>query len=256
MPGVMALPASTSTAESLINAESWDMVNNNTFNVAAGTVAGGVDLLVSAVIADADSITKSGAGNMVVTGVDTYTGATNITGGTLQVGNGGTTSLATSAVVLSNNAVLGVNITNAWSTGAPITGAGSVYKTGAGTLQFTGTNNNTFSGGLTVGGGTLIAGGFGATNTTEVDLGTGTITLLTGGVLELNPDVTGGTVEGNTYSTSNSITLNGGTLMQYDGFQHLTGQITVGAAGGTLLADWHDKGLYVDGTGRSPAAAT
>ena len=54
-----------------------------TFNVAQGTVPNGVDLLVSGVISGGYSLNKTGAGEMLLTGANTYTGGTTVSQGTL-----------------------------------------------------------------------------------------------------------------------------------------------------------------------------
>ena len=84
------------------------------FNVATGTVTGGatpgVDLLVSSVLKNfnsgvAGTFTKSGPGVMVLSGINTYTGATTISNGTLKVDG----SLAGGAVtVVANGTLTGI----------------------------------------------------------------------------------------------------------------------------------------------------
>jgi autotransporter-associated beta strand protein len=69
-----------------------------TFTVGSSSNAGGSDLTISAIIADADtggSLVKTGAGGLVLTGANTYTGATTVDGGTLSVTPGalGSTSV-------------------------------------------------------------------------------------------------------------------------------------------------------------------
>ena len=62
-----------------------------TFNVAQGTTPSGIDLLVSGSVSlntAGNGITKAGSGLMALSNTDTYTGATNITAGTLQLGTG------------------------------------------------------------------------------------------------------------------------------------------------------------------------
>ena len=57
--------------------------NSGTFNTENGTAT--TDLLVSAGITGANGITKSGAGLMQLTGANTYTGGTTISGGVLNI---------------------------------------------------------------------------------------------------------------------------------------------------------------------------
>jgi autotransporter-associated beta strand protein len=78
---------------------------STTFNVGLGTVPlVGPDLAVSAKISGAGAgITKTGAGTLVLSGTNTYTGATLVNGGTLLV-NG---SQSASAVTVNNISMLG-----------------------------------------------------------------------------------------------------------------------------------------------------
>ncbi len=88
-----------SSAESLISAATLRLEANNTFNVSAGSVAGGIDLLVSSVISqdtNAYGLTKTGGGLMAIAGANTYSGGTTITAGTLQLaGSAATLGAAT-----------------------------------------------------------------------------------------------------------------------------------------------------------------
>ena len=89
-----------------------------------------------------------------LTGSNTYTGPTSVTGGTLSVGNGGSgESLPSTNVTLSNAATLIFNHSDALAYNATISGSGSVVKTGGGTLSLGG--NNAQTGGLTVNGGVV-----------------------------------------------------------------------------------------------------
>ncbi len=99
------------------------------------------------------ALTFTGAGTTVLTGNNTHTGTTTISGGTLRVGNGSTSgSLGSGAVV--NDAALIFNRSNDLTISQVISGAGSVEKTGAGTMTFA--NAMTYSGATTVTQGKLI----------------------------------------------------------------------------------------------------
>ncbi len=121
------------------------------------------------------ALTKTGLGNQVLSGANTYSGATTIvagilnansssalgngsstntlifTGGTLQAG-GAITSASTRGVTLTSTGVIDTN-TFAVSIAGNVTGAGDLAKNGTGTLTLSGTNN--YGGITTVNAGTL-----------------------------------------------------------------------------------------------------
>ncbi|HEY5711418.1 MAG TPA: autotransporter-associated beta strand repeat-containing protein [Allosphingosinicella sp.] len=100
------------------------------------------------------SLSKTGAGTLTLTGDNVYTGGTAIGGGTLQIGDGGTTGGLIGDVV--DNAALIFNRSDSATYGGAITGSGSLAKLGAGQLTLTGTS--TYSGGTTIVAGTLRIG--------------------------------------------------------------------------------------------------
>jgi autotransporter-associated beta strand protein len=98
------------------------------------------------------ALVKTAAGSIILSGNNTYTGATLISGGVLQIGNGGTTgSLATSA--LTNNATLIYNRSNDFSVGYVISGSGQLIKQGAGMMTLT--TAAAYTGDTTISAGTL-----------------------------------------------------------------------------------------------------
>ena len=72
-----------STASSVISGPIGIQGNSLTFNVSPGTVATGIDLLVSGVISGGDPVTKTGNGVMELTGANTFTGNVVVSAGTL-----------------------------------------------------------------------------------------------------------------------------------------------------------------------------
>ena len=106
-------------------------------------------------------LTKTGAGRLILTNANTYTGTTTISAGTLQLGNGGTSGSLSTSGNLTNNANLTLNRSNTVTQGvdfntAAITGTGSLTHAGAGTVILTAAN--TFTGGTTISSGTLQIG--------------------------------------------------------------------------------------------------
>jgi autotransporter-associated beta strand protein len=126
-----------------------------TLDVARGTDTTS-DLLVSTYFSNAGGITKTGNGIATLTGTNTYSGATTISAGTLQVGNGGTTGSLGSGNV-TNNATLAINRNNAYTLANDISGTGSLTQAGTGTTTLSG--NNTYTGGTTINAGALNLGG-------------------------------------------------------------------------------------------------
>ena len=99
--------------------------NNLTFNVAAGSTPNGVDLVVSGVIEDGrygptvNAITKTGAGLMILSGTNTYTGDTFVDEGTLIVASNAALPAGTSLTV-GTGAML---IFDPTAAGSPIAGS-------------------------------------------------------------------------------------------------------------------------------------
>ena len=133
------------------------------------TFQGNGGMAISGVLTDgsaSDSLTKSGTGTLSLLGANSYSGVTTISGGTLQVGNGGATgALGTNNVT--DNAALIYNLSASVVAPNTISGSGSVAKLGSGTLTFN--NANSYTGGTT-----LSQGNFQVNNNSA--FGTGTIT--------------------------------------------------------------------------------
>jgi len=148
---------------------------NRTF--AVGDSSATDDLTVNATISNGsgsagDSITKTGAGKLVFTAVNTYTGTTVVSAGTLQIGNGTTGSIdASSAVSTVSGATLAVNLANNSSLTNAIANQGTVNATGA--------NTNTLSG-IISGTGAVTQSGTGTTILTNANTYSGTTTVSNG----------------------------------------------------------------------------
>lgn len=131
-----------------INTHQYNVI----FDVAKGTSADGKDLVVSARLWNGKGIEKNGAGTMVLTYNNNYSGGTTINAGAIQLTGEGTTG--TGAITVASGATLKfasdlVNTTVA----NPIAGAGMIVKDGTNTVTLTGTN--TYTGDVTINGGSL-----------------------------------------------------------------------------------------------------
>ena len=131
--------------------------NGSTITAAAGTIleAGtGVSGTIGVGIVGAGDVTINNLGTVILTAANTYTGGTTLSGGTLQIGNGGTTGSVVGAIV--NNSALVLNRSDDLLFANPISGTGSFEKMGTNQVTITGTN--TYSGGTIIDAGTLVIG--------------------------------------------------------------------------------------------------
>lgn len=97
-------------------------------------------------------ITKSGAGTLLLTANNTYTGSTSVSAGTLQIGDGGTTGFVSGNIT--NSGVIRFNRSDSIAVSGVLGGTGQVQFTGLGDTTLSA--NNTYSGGTTLSAGTLI----------------------------------------------------------------------------------------------------
>ncbi|EBF0720430.1 autotransporter-associated beta strand repeat-containing protein [Salmonella enterica] len=165
------------------------------------------------VISGSGQVVKSGDEMLTLSGANSYTGGTTISGGTLVVSN--VEALGSGDVT--DNATLELNTGGDFDNN--IGGTGSVVKSGDKTLTLSGANS--YTGGTTISGGTLVA--------TSVDaLGTGDVT--DNATLELN---TGGTFD-NVISGSGQVVKSGDETLTLSGANSYTGGTTI--SGGTLVA--------------------
>ena len=250
-----ALTGITSTKAVTLNAGGGTfLADPNTVSTLSGTIGG------------AGSLTKAGLGTLILTGVNTYSGGTNLNAGVIAVNNdanlgggplsfdGGTLEALTgiaSAKAVTLNAGGGTFLAdpNTVSTlSGTISGAGTLTKSGAGTLVLAGVN--TYTGGTNVLSGTLQAGsasgfspnsGFTVNSILDLNGFSNTIGSLSGTGIVLNNGATAATLavgNDNTTSTFDGSLQNGtsalGLIKIGTGTLILTGSNTY--SGGTTIS--------------------
>ena len=248
-----------------------------TFNVAEGSAP--TDLLISAVVGDGSGpggIQKTGPGSLKLTASNTYSGATTINGGTLNISNNSALGSTSQGTTVNSNASLSVSglsiagetlslaggtfdsntSSNFWSgnislsgtsiitvaTNAPlnlaggISGPGGLTKSAGGTLIFSGNKGNAYSGSTTVEQGTLLL------SKTQSNAVAGPL-VIGDGIGGANADVVrfaGNSQLGN----APAVTINSSGLLDLNGFSGVVGSLAM--TGGNVTTGSGSLGLHGD----------
>ena len=150
----VSISAAVSPASTIFNNTAMD------YQISGAAIAGG-------------SLAKNGTGTVTLLNINTYPGATTISQGKLQLGNGTTDGSIAGSASVTNNGILEFNLGGSVTAAHPISGTGSLIKKGFGSLTLTGASS--YSGGTTIDEGLLVAG--------STAMSGGPITLNTGGTL-------------------------------------------------------------------------
>lgn len=158
---------------------------------------------ISLALQGTQGMTKDGAGTLILSGNNLYSGTTTISAGTLQIGSDGLTGSVSGAIV--NNATLKLQRSNANTISGDISGTGSVtILNSSNTVTLAG--NNIYQGGTTLSDGALLLG-----SGTNNGIGTGALTIGRGKL---------GSSDNNSRTIANTLNLN------------ISGSLTFGAAQG------------------------
>lgn len=245
------------------------------FNVASGTTASGVDLLVSGLVNASGTfgLTKTGAGVMALTGANTYTGGTTVNQGTLTVqGTGATLGTGTLAVNNANTGA-GTNVIVNFNTNSNQTVNGlssTVAKPSSGTntaqvniaagstLTDTQSGTTNYAGSVS-GGGTLSIGGQSSSAPATVNY-TGTDTAAQTNVnanatLHLN-NAAGPVLSSPVAVATSGTVLLGGNNQIATTAPGTASPTNVALNGGTLNANGHSDGVTNGSTDPTQAAVT
>ena len=155
--------------------------------------------VVSGVVGGTGSLTQQGSATTVLAQNNTYSGATTISGGVLQLGNGGAPG-SVNAAFITNNASLALNRTGAFTFTNGVTGSGQLIKFGSGAATITAN--------LTYQGNTYISNGIIKLGAAEQIPDANSVSGSTGWLI-LDGGSTGGTFDLNVSAMKRSIALSG-----------------------------------------------
>jgi autotransporter-associated beta strand protein len=184
---------------------------------------GGVAATINTPIVNgsSQSLTKVGGGTLVLAAANTYTGGTTISGGTLQLGNGGASGSIFGNVT--DNGAFAINRTDPFTFGGVISGSGAFNQIGTGSTTLTAIE--TYSGLTTITAGTLALAGAGSiANSSGV---------VANGVFDI-AGLSGAGASITTLSGSGSVALGSKTLTLSNASGNFAGSI--GGSGGATLA--------------------
>lgn len=254
--GYTGTPAATLSGSATASAAVSSVVLGDPAN---NSIGGAGNIAINTEISGANSpLMKVGSGTLILTAVNSYSGTTTISAGTLQLGDGasGDDGTIASSPAIVNNGALVYDRFGAASYGGSISGTGSVSILGSGTQTLAGSNS--YSGNTTIQQGNLSVtnslGSATGSGTVNVAPNQGAIATLSGtgiisgpvftaaasglNIAHLAPGVNSTGAAGNfggagTLALSGGLTIGNGTNLDFDlgtspDLIAVTGQLTLG----------------------------
>lgn len=197
---------------------------STTISLAGGSLAGTGTL--TGTVSGGNLIVDT-SGTVTLSTSTSHSGTTTITSGTLALGGAGTLSGGSHSGTISNAGTFAVATSANQTLSGVISGNGTIQKSGSGTLTLSGIN--TFTGDLTIAGGTLVVGHASALGATTTPT-----SITSGGTLNLNSKTldAGETIRVAGTGVAGSAIVGAGTIQ---GDLILTGDATIGDSGATSL---------------------
>ena len=199
-------------------------------SVTLGSAGGGLDIeaagntfTLASALSGTGGFSKLGAGSLILTGANSYSGGTTIAQGNLQIGDGGAGATLGSGNVLDDGS-LAFDTTTSNTLAGVLSGSGSLTQMGSGTTILTGAN--TYSGTTTIDAGMLQVGNGGASGS----LGSTTGAITDNGTLAF--DLSGATTLGNALTGTGNLSQMGSGTTILTGANSYSGTTTIDA--GTL----------------------
>ena len=212
LDGTLSAGTNPNGAGSAIELTGSGAITSGTLRLSGGNFSG--------VISGSSAIIKETGGSLVLTGNHSFSGSSQLNGGTLQIGTGGTTGSLGPANFSGAGSLVFDRSDNLTWTGS-FSGSGTLVKQGSNTLILTG--NHTYSGGTTVAGGILQIGDGGTTGSLNGGpvTNSGTLRFQRSDFSTCDATISGGSIAklgaGTLYLTGNNsfgsgtLTLGGGT---------------------------------------------